>query len=187
MATPILILPGLSDSGPKHWQTHWEEKHPEFIRVTHRDWYDPEPAEWLDSIDQAIRNCDMPPVVVAHSLGCVALAHWVRLTAGQLSGAMLVAPADAERTDTPHDISKFAPLPRVRFAFPSILVASTNDPWCTFDRAQTIAALWGSKLVNAGACGHINVAAGFGPWPEGERLLRDHVAHTRSRLEVRRP
>jgi hypothetical protein len=31
----------------------------------------------------------------------------------------------------------------------------------------------GSRLVNLGLAGHINVESGFGPWPEGEALLAE--------------
>ncbi len=173
MNIPVLILPGLSDSGPDHWQTLWEQSNPEFRRVSHYDWHAPELDRWLDSIEKAIRECSIPPIVAAHSLGCVALAHCIASRHTRLAGAMLVAPADAERSGTAYDISSFAPIPKIRFEFPSVLIASSNDPWCTLERAQEMAHTWGSRFVNAGALGHINVAAGFGRWPHGEKLFAD--------------
>ncbi len=184
MNIPVLILPGLSDSGPTHWQTLWHESHPEFKRVAHHDWFAPDRDQWIASIGRTIDECVAPPIVIAHSLGCIALAHCVASTAVQLAGAMLVAPADAERPDTKYDISNFAPVPRVRFDFPSVLIASSNDPWCTIGRARTMAGFWGSRLVNAGSCGHINVDSGFGPWPAGEALLHSLTEECSSTISV---
>ena len=50
---------------------------------------------------------------------------------------------------------------------PSLLVVSTNDPLCSVERAVDMATAWGSELHFAGEAGHINVASGHGPWPEG--------------------
>jgi len=52
------------------------------------------------------------------------------------------------------------------------VVASTNDPFATLDRAKTFTGAWGSELVLVESADHINAASGHGPWPEGERLLK---------------
>ncbi len=169
---PILVLPGLSGSGPEHWQSLWEREKPNFRRIEQEDWYKPDPQRWIDGIERAVDECREDPIVVAHSLGCVALAHWAAYAGGgRICAAMLVAPPDGDRKDFPHDISAFAPLPRNKLPFPSVLVASSNDPWCSIERAEWIAEVWESEFVGAGPCGHINVAAGFGPWPGGEAAL----------------
>jgi uncharacterized protein len=110
-------------------------------------------------------------VLAAHSLGCLAIAHGLREGALPIHGALLVAPPDVERPDFPPVLEGFAPIPRERLPFPSIVVASRNDPFSAFERAEALAAAWGSQLVDVGAQGHINADAGFGPWPLGERLL----------------
>lgn len=58
-----------------------------------------------------------------------------------------------------------APLP-----FPATVIASRTDHYMRFARAP-LAAAWGAGLVDYGDAGHINAAAGFGPWPDGPRLL----------------
>jgi predicted alpha/beta hydrolase family esterase len=51
--------------------------------------------------------------------------------------------------------------------FPSLLVVSTNDSYVSPNRAADMATAWGSELHFAGEAGHINLASGHGPWPEG--------------------
>jgi predicted alpha/beta hydrolase family esterase len=71
------------------------------------------------------------------------------------------------------EIVGFIPAPHARLPFPSILVTSTDDPMCAFDRAEAYANDWGSRLVSIGPHGHINTDAGFGPWPAGAALLAE--------------
>lgn len=172
----VLIIPGWSNSGPGHWQTLWERSDPRrFRRVEQADWDTPQRADWVRTLDAAIAAEPAPPVLVAHSLGCIAVAHWAAAHARPVAGALLVAPPDVERADMPGEIRGFAPIPRTPLPFRSILVASDNDEYATIGRAAEIAGWWGSELIRAGAMGHINTDAGFGPWPWGERLLRSLV------------
>jgi predicted alpha/beta hydrolase family esterase len=173
---PVLIIPGWGNSGPQHWQTLWERAHPQYRRIEQREWEWPDRDEWVEAIDAAIRASSDPPVLVAHSLGCIAIAHWVRVhssgRAHDVAGAMLVAPADVEAVFAPDAVKGFAPVPLVRFGFPSVVVASRSDDYVSFGRATLFADAWGSSLADAGDAGHINTDAGFGDWPAGEEILR---------------
>lgn len=169
----MLIVPGWGDSGPEHWQSLWEQANPGFQRVVQRDWFYPICTEWVETLAREIRAAGRPVVLVAHSLGCIAIAHCARGGALPVHGALLVAPPDVERPDFPPVIEGFTPVPRERLPFPSIVVASRNDPFSRFDRAHTLAAAWGSRLVDAGESGHVNADAGLGPWPLGEQLLAE--------------
>jgi predicted alpha/beta hydrolase family esterase len=170
---PVLIVPGWGDSGPSHWQTLWGQANPDFRRVVQRDWEHAVCAEWAETLARAIRAVAQPIVLVAHSLGCIALAHCVRGGGLPVHGALLVAPPDVEHPDFPPVIEGFAPVPREPFGFPSVVVASRNDPFGDFERSRALAGAWGSRFVDAGASGHLNADAGFGPWPLGERLLAE--------------
>ena len=174
MAPPILILPGLFDSGPGHWQTLFEEKLPGARRVMQRDWEAPEPGEWVEALDREIRRSDEAPVLVAHSLGSIAAVRWTVSARkdAPVRGALLVAPADVDRADAPTAIRGFRPVPLTRLPFPTIVVCSTDDPFLAADRGREFARAWGSRIVEIGAAGHINAASGFGPWPRGESLVR---------------
>jgi predicted alpha/beta hydrolase family esterase len=113
--------------------------------------------------------------IVAHSLG-VALV--TRLAASRLdlriAGALLVAPADVERMEgLGEELRGFGPFSLAPLAFPATVVASRTDRWMQFRRARMLAAAWGARLVDYGDAGHINVAAGFGAWPDGVKLLAE--------------
>jgi predicted alpha/beta hydrolase family esterase len=130
-------------------------------------------------LDAAIAHAEGRPILVAHSLGCMLVAQWAQwaCTHGgsplKIAGAFLVAPSDVEAPSYPADAKGFAPVPMAPLPFPSVVVASANDEYVTPERARAFAAAWGSKLVEIGDAGHINGDAGYGPWPEGERLLED--------------
>ena len=184
----VLIVPGYTNSGPGHWQSLWQVGHHEYRRVEQQDWDAPEISLWVEALLREVRAADVPVVLVAHSLGCIAVAHWVASHSGETTraaGALLVAPADVERPDAPEVLRAFGPVPLVRFPFPSVVVASTTDPSVSIDRAQSFAAAWGARFIDVGDAGHLNTAAGFGPWPEGEQILADLISslalHARSR------
>ena len=175
MKCDILIVAGLWNSGPQHWQTHWERKYAKWERVAHRDWSAPSRDEWVAELDAAIAACEGKPILVAHSLGCMLVAQWAQWArAGsplKIAGAFLVAPSDVEAPSYPVSVNGFAPIPMDRLPFPSVLVASTNDKYAAIERSRAFARAWGSKLVEIGDAGHINADTGYGPWPEGERML----------------
>ena len=177
MECDVLILAGLWNSGPDHWQTHWERKHPEWKRAPHRDWNNPECDEWVAEVDAAIAESEGPPVLVAHSLACVTVAKWAASGSPlNIAGAFLVAPSDVDAPSYPVEAVGFQPMPMEKLPFPSIVVASSNDEYVTLERARAIAAAWGSKFVEIGEAGHINGASGYGDWPEGERMLMEFCA-----------
>ena len=172
--TPVLVLPGFGDSGPEHWQSVWEVSDPAFRRVVQRDWEHPELAEWLETLHRHIAGCVAPPVLVAHSLACSLVAHWVDRFGGGVKGALLVAPANVDSpAHTPDEVRSFSPIPLVRFPFPSIVVASTDDPFVALDRAEFFARCWGSRFVTIPQGGHLNANSGLGEWLEGKKLLKE--------------
>lgn len=171
MATSVLMVPGFSGSGPEHWQSRWERAHPEYRRVMQRDWDRPNRDEWVGALDAAVARAEHPVVLVAHSLGCLTVAHWAAQHQHPIRGALLVAPPDADDPDFAVDDGGFAPVPLAPLPFASIVVASADDPYISLERAAYFARAWGSLCVSIGASGHINTAAGFGPWPFGEELL----------------
>lgn len=171
----ILTVPGLGGSGPVHWQTLWEQTRSDCTRAELGMWAEPRRNGWVTKLDQAIRTAQGPVVLVAHSLGCLAVSWWAEL-GGQpwgwpVVGALLVAPPDVDRADACAAIRGFAPAPLATLPFPSILAASDDDPYCDLQRAFDMARDWGSHFVDLGPCGHVNAASGIGLWHEGQRLL----------------
>jgi hypothetical protein len=180
MSHTILTLPGLNNSGAGHWQTLWEETLPQVIRVQQREWDAPTRTEWVATLDDAIRAATAPIVLAAHSLGCALVAWWAAehghaAYADKVVGALIVAPPDVERSDFPPDAAGFAPMPRLRLPFKSIVIASSNDPWCALPKAKMLAADWNARFHEIGACGHINAASNLGDWPQGRDFLRELV------------
>ena len=171
----VLMIPGLNNSGPGHWQTLWEDKRGDCQRVDLGSWASPNRNAWVTRLDAAIRAIDGPVVLAAHSLGCIAVAWWGALQSQAygwpVTGALLVAPPDCERIETPDTIGGFGPTPRAPLPFPSILVASRDDPYIFFERAHSIGKYWGSEFVDAGHCGHINAESQLSDWHFGQSLI----------------
>jgi predicted alpha/beta hydrolase family esterase len=171
MHTDVLILPGFGNSGAQHWQSLWELSNPDFKRVQQRDWDNPVCDEWVSALGVAAKDAGSNVVLVAHSLGCLAVAHWACRHYMPIKGALLVAVPDETRPDFPKEIQGFSATPELRLPFPSIVVASTNDPYGSIEHAAHLAHAWGSRFINVGARGHINGDSGLGDWAEGYELL----------------
>jgi uncharacterized protein len=168
----VFILPGLGNSGPKHWQTRWEELYG-FARIQQRDWDTPICEEWIGTIDATVASLPLEKVIlIGHSLACSTIAHWAGRYNRIIKGALLVGPSDVEAPTYPPGTTGFDPMPLLPLPFPTIAVVSTNDEFVSLERAGWFAKQWDSKLVNIGAKGHINSASGLGDWPEGYALLK---------------
>ena len=169
----ILILPGLGNSENNHWQTLWERKFPQFIRVQQADWETPKCDDWISVIDHEISKHDPSNViVVGHSLACATIVFWHQKFKRKLKGALLVAPSDTEGSSYPKGTTGFTPMPLNQLPFPSIAVVSSNDFYVTTERAKLFADAWGSEVVEIGNAGHINTDAGYGEWEEGLLILK---------------
>jgi predicted alpha/beta hydrolase family esterase len=164
----ILIVPGFMNSGEEHWQSRWQAKLSTASRVWEPILSDARQPDWVETLKKAVERAEKPVVLVAHSLGVITIAHAAPALPEKVRGAFLVAPSNVERENLTAGIDPaFAPVPRDPLPFPSILVGSQSDPFCSFDKAGEFANAWGSALVDAGEAGHINVESGHGPWPEG--------------------
>lgn len=165
----ILMVPGYGNSGPDHWQSRWERQLSTARRVEQENWEKPERNAWIERIVKSVEQARRPVVLVAHSLGVAAVVlAAAQLNKGRVRGAFLVALPDVERPDLVPGVEiDFGPLPRDPLPFPSLLVASRNDPYCDYEKADDFAHAWGSAIVDAGESGHLNTASGYGPWPEG--------------------
>ena len=173
--TPVrmLLLPGWLNSGAAHWQSRWEALHG-CERVQQADWQWPRRGDWMARLDDVLLADARPAVLVAHSLGCQLVASWAahsRHTA-RVVAALLVAPPDTERDDMPPNLFNWRPMARQRLPFASVVVTSSDDPYCSAERSAQMAADWGSTVEVIGACGHINGESGLGDWPAGWALLR---------------
>lgn len=179
----VLTVPGWNSSGPLHWQTLWEQKYSRFRRVEQHNWAEPIRADWSTKLDRQVQCAPRPVFFVAHSLGCLAVAHWAacasRERTDRVAGAFLVAPpwlCDSDKC--PKALAGFRPMPLNPLPFPCMLVVSEDDHYLPFDLALHLGEAWGARLVSVGRKGHINVASGHGPWAVGEELLSDFAGTT---------
>jgi hypothetical protein len=165
----ILIIPGWTNAGPDHWQSRWQRNLKTARRVEQADWDEPVCSDWVANIVVAVGSATRPVVLVAHSCGVTAVVHAApQFAPRRVVGALLVAPADLEGTDTwPATQGGFTPVPLHKLPFPSRMIASSNDPNCSIARATQFADAWGADLSILANGGHINTASGHGPWPEG--------------------
>lgn len=169
----IVIVPGWRNSGSGHWQSLWAEQLPHAERVEQADWLVPHREPWVAALEAQVLSQPGPVVIVAHSLGCITAAHMGAEASARVKGALLVAPADPERRA---QLADFAPVPYAPLPYRSVLVASSNDPYCPIRRAGAYARAWGSEFVRLQNAGHINVESGFGEWPLGLALLQSLLA-----------
>lgn len=175
----LLIVPGLNDSGPAHWQSWLQTQYRGARRVEQRDWARPELDRWAERIASTLdRETDRhdtaaPWIAVGHSFGCLALARHLALRPDSpIRAALLVAPAE------PDKFGVAEALPRQRLPLASTVIASDNDPWMSAASSRRWAQRWGSGWLTLGDAGHINTESGFGPLP----LARRWVATTSARL-----
>jgi len=181
--TTILLVPGLRDHVPEHWQTLLEAELPNARSVAPLEHDKLSRAARVAALDAALAAIDGPIVLVAHSAGVMITVHWAAKHHRKIRGALLVAPPDFEAPMPAPYPQKAAlaengwlPTPLEPLPFPTIVGASRNDPLATYERACEMAAAWGSRLVDLGEVGHLNPAAGYGPWPRATELLAELFA-----------
>jgi uncharacterized protein len=177
--TTVLIVPGLRDHVPAHWQTLLEARLPRARSVPPLEENKLSLAARVEAIQHELEQIDGPVILVAHSAGVLMVVHWAARYSRPIKGALLVAPPDMaahwpENYPTPDSLraNGWEPLPKSPLPFPSILAASSNDYLASLDSAAAMAADWGSELVNLGDVGHLNPASGFGDWPRADEFIQ---------------
>jgi predicted alpha/beta hydrolase family esterase len=132
-------------------------------------------GDWVARLEDVVLTCDEPAVLVAHSLGCILIAAWAAHSRNthRVKAALLVAPGHPERADVRDLLPGWSPIELRTLPFPSVLLASRDDPFCEFERARLFGYAWGSQFMDYGPCGHINADSGLASWPEGHVLLQD--------------
>ena len=144
----ILALPGATPLDDAHWIGRWTRRLSTALPVPAGDGGD-------DPLPRLIEGAPGPVVALAYHEGIERLvAHADEYP---VRAAFMVGPRGGTSME-----ERIEPLP-----FPSILVASRDDPLCPFETAEAMGARWGSLFVDAGEAGELGSASGRGPWPEG--------------------
>jgi len=176
MAAAFLILHGLGGSGPGHWQRWLHDRLTQDGRaVVFPELPDPEtpdPAAWRREVLGALARLDgNDPIVICHSLSCITWLSVAHELSRPVQRAALVAPP-----------SLGSGLPELEPFFPvtasaqdvagaaghTRLVCSDDDPYCPEGAAALYGAPLGLPVDLLPGRGHLNVRAGFGPWPAME-------------------
>jgi uncharacterized protein len=176
----LVTVPGLHGSDGAHWQTWLERQFPRALRVEQADWEAPNLAVWSASLGDLLARERGPFVLAAHSFGCLVTAYALQhgIVGADIVGVLLVAPA------SPTKFRFAGPFEAKRLTVPSILIGSETDPWMTLAGARELAQHLGSAFVNLGDAGHINTAAGFGPWPRAKHFV-DTLVHCEAPRRLR--
>ncbi|WP_285107951.1 alpha/beta hydrolase [Promicromonospora sp. MEB111] len=187
-----VTVPGYGGSGVEHWQTHWERDLPA-TRFRPASWDTPDARDWADALDRVVADGEGPVVLLAHSLGCLAVASWLAEVPrrdgrgsggrrrdgrepGEVAGALLVAVPDPAGPAFPAGATAggFRAVRR-RLPVPVTVVVSDDDPYASPAWVRGLAAVWGAEAVGIGPAGHVNGASGLGVWPAGREILRHLV------------
>ena len=132
----VVIVPGLRDHVADHWQslladTLWKVA---IVPPLERDGLSL--AARVAALDAVLADIDGPVVLVAHSAGVMITVHWAQQSDRPVLGALLATPPDFETPlpqgyPTAEELTAngWTPIPRRRLPFPSIVAASSTDPW----------------------------------------------------------
>jgi hypothetical protein len=178
-AHSVVIVPGLRGHVADHWQTHLAARLPEARIVESYRRAKSDLDGRVADLHHAIQDAAAPVTLVAHSAGCLVTAHWAsRHDSTPVRAALLATPPDLAQPlpgDYPSldelHAAGWMPIPRARLPFASIVAASTNDALGDYRRVHTLAAAWGSRVIDVGPVGHLNPASGYGDWPGADALL----------------
>ena len=173
-----LFLAGIGNSELDHWQSIWfRALGPKGRWVEHTDWDAPDADRWVADLERAVGALAGPKILVAHSLGCLLAIEWAkRHRDAGVKGSFLVAPPDVDGPSFPKAAVGFGRAAAGMPPLPALVVASTDDPYASFESARAAATAWGAEIANVGRRGHINLASNIGAWDEGRALLDRFVA-----------
>ena len=72
----VIIVPGIGGSGEAHWQSRWEKTEPRMRRFIPSSWDRPALEDWIEALDGEVGKSAKAPLIVAHSIACLLVAHW---------------------------------------------------------------------------------------------------------------
>ncbi len=166
---PVIIVPGLRNSDEHHWQSLWQAKLPNSKRIELDTWDTPNLEKWSAAIIKVLAELNQPAVLIAHSFGTLASASVAEKFPEKIAALLLVAPADPDKFSIAHQ------LPQSPLSPPTKIIASSNDPWMSDNKAAYWALQWSADFLRLNNAGHINSESNLGMWPEGVQELHQLV------------
>ncbi|UQX87928.1 alpha/beta hydrolase [Jatrophihabitans telluris] len=172
---PTVIVHGINGSPADHWQ-RWlatelsaAEREVRFPELPNPD--APDLVEWKAALATSLADLqDDGFDVVAHSLGAALWLHHAVETADSprpARVALVALPASSVLVDV---APSFTPIPLDidsirRAADGTVLVGGDDDPYCPGGIARVYGAPLKMAVTVIPGGGHLNVDAGYGPWP----------------------
>ena len=139
----LLLVPGLREEAPGHWQAILAGRCPGAVSLPALGRRNIDLAARLAQIEAAVQAIQGPVVVVAHSGGAIATAHWAQRTRAAIHGALLATPPLFAGPLGPGfpELAEFerhgwAPIPRAPLPFRCVVAASRNDPLGSYESAD---------------------------------------------------
>ena len=163
-----IFIPDLCGLKSSHWQSRWQASMPGSVCIAPASWDDPDLSDWVRALDDAVRSSRQAPLLVAHGLGCLLVAHWARRGGSSgVAGAFLVGlPSSAAFIGS---AAVFHPAPTDRLAFPALVLAQAEEPAASGASARELAAAWGATFLQVGQ-------PSPDAWDEGVALLSAFAA-----------
>ncbi|MBL4899711.1 MAG: alpha/beta hydrolase [Colwellia sp.] len=171
----IVFVPGYGNSINGHWQEIWYKEFKDSYWVEQDDWENPDCVDWVETLNLLIQSLEGPILLVTHSLGGSTVVEWSKKYTANVLGAFLVAVPDVQSVNFPEEISGYQTPPLEKLPFPSLVLASTDDPYSKLDRTKYFAKTWGSELISIGNLGHVNTDSNIGKWSEGKNQLNKFI------------
>ena len=171
--TTSLLPPGWQNSGPDHWQT--AGKAHGYHRVEQHDWMRPLRGDWsAPGRDRGRRRRPGGAGGAQPGLHPHRLVGGPRATPPRCAAPCWWPQAMWSGLTWPAQITAGRPLRAPAAAVPALLVGSRNDPYCSFERAEGLAAwgaagglrrTWGTSMRESGL--------ELGRWPLAHPCRRD--------------
>jgi predicted alpha/beta hydrolase family esterase len=190
--TAYLILHGWQNHRPAdHWQ-HWladrlteRGHHVTYPQLPDAD--DPDLDVWLTELARHLAGPygAQERVVLAHSASALLWLHAVARGVpglGDIDRVLLVAPPSASVLVRHPEVAEFTP-PPLEFTLPgpTLLVAGDDDPYCPEGAGPLFGDPLGIPTVTLPGAAHLDLDAGYGPWPAVLDWCLDPAAKITSR------
>lgn len=178
----VYIVHGYMASPGDHWfgwlKSQLEARGARVTILAMPDSSDPDPAAWQRHLQQSVERHDGDSYFVAHSLGCIALLHYLQSLPAdtQIGGLLLVAGFSASLPNLPQ-LDKFTRSPKleadriVAMTSQRAVIASRNDAAVPYALTVDLSRQLRAQLSTVEEGGHFLGREGFTTLPVAYELL----------------
>lgn len=185
----IVILANPLKLQADNWYCRWADK----LETAHILPLDNDSTSWTKQIiDYSNNQATKPLIFIAHSVTILAFLMAVKSITKPIKGAFLVAPFEhclqiEPNLQTGAHLYESSQLQQAessqlmladlgRLNFPSLVLNSSDNPYCSITSSEELATTLGSLFINCGEQGILDTTSGHGPWPEGLLVFSQFLA-----------